>query len=117
MGTYTLLVDPGGNGYGPTLSFRWTNSKRVYFGNRLIWRGGSAVYTDRLGSVGKYFPYGEERPSATVGDAEKFGRWRIIQVNYAYNWLNLSEVIPFNVTTRTTQIVDYTAFIKRWAQI
>ncbi len=75
MGTYTLLVDPGGNGYGPTLSFRWTNSERVYFGNRLMWRGGSAVYTDRLGSVGKYFPYGEERPSATGGDGERFATY------------------------------------------
>jgi RHS repeat-associated protein len=75
MGTYTLVVDPGGNGYGPTLSFRWTNSERVYFGSRLMWRGGSAVYTDRLGSVGKYFPYGEERPAATGGDGEKFATY------------------------------------------
>ncbi len=33
------------------------------------------MYTDRLGSVGKYFPYGEERPSATGGDVEKFATY------------------------------------------
>ncbi len=70
MGTYTLLVDPGGNGYAPSLSFRWTNSERVYFGGRLIWRGGSAAYSDRLGVGGEVFPV---RRRAAVGDCGGYG--------------------------------------------
>jgi len=32
-----------------------------------------ALYpSDRLGSIGKYYPYGQERPSATTNDTEKF---------------------------------------------
>ena len=27
---------------------------------------------DRLGSIGKYYPFGIERPSATTNDTEKF---------------------------------------------
>jgi RHS repeat-associated protein len=30
------------------------------------------VYTDRLGSIGKFYPYGVERPSATANGTEKF---------------------------------------------
>jgi len=30
------------------------------------------VYGDRLGSIGKYYPYGQERPSATQNGTEKF---------------------------------------------
>ena len=46
-----------------------------YFGSMLIKNGNSPtnwVYSDRLGSVGKFFPYGVERPSATTNGTEKF---------------------------------------------
>jgi len=33
------------------------------------------VYTDRLGSIGKYYPYGQERPSATTNGTEKFATY------------------------------------------
>jgi hypothetical protein len=59
------------------VTLRWLN-ERAYFGGRLIWRSGGsfqAVYSDRVGSIGKYFPYGEERPSATAGNAEKFATY------------------------------------------
>src|SRR6266481_4855874 len=65
------------------LSFTLT-STNVYFGGKLISKGtynsaGSGdkvnltpVAADRLGSIGKFYPYGQERPSATGNDKEKF---------------------------------------------
>jgi len=57
----------------------------VYFGSKLVSKGTynsgctcadkvtlSAVAQDRLGSIGKYYPFGQERPSATANDKEKF---------------------------------------------
>ena len=37
-----------------------------YFGGKLIKNATGYVTPDRLGSIGKYFPYGQERPSATT---------------------------------------------------
>jgi len=59
-------------------------STNVYFGSKLISKGtynsgGSGDYVtlapvaaDRIGSIGKFYPYGTERPSATGNDKEKF---------------------------------------------
>jgi RHS repeat-associated protein len=62
-------------------------SANVYFGSRLIAKGVfsvgggndsssyvlmTSVATDRLGSIGKFYPFGQERPSATANDKEKF---------------------------------------------
>jgi RHS repeat-associated protein len=77
MGTYSLIVNPGGGGYPPSVTLRWLN-ERAYFGGRLIWRSdGSpqAVYSDRVGSVGKYFPYGEDRSAANAANGEKFATY------------------------------------------
>ncbi len=43
-----------------------------YFGGKLIKNAGGWVYADRLGSIGKFYPYGVERPSATTNGTEKF---------------------------------------------
>jgi RHS repeat-associated protein len=49
-----------------------------YFGRKLIKNGGSQytfgsyVVADRLGSIGKFYPYGQEKPSATTNGTEKF---------------------------------------------
>ena len=46
-----------------------------YFGRKLIKNGNSPVGyvgSDRLGSIGKYYPYGQEKPSATTNGTEKF---------------------------------------------
>ncbi len=43
-----------------------------YFGSKLIKNANGWVYSDRLGSVGKFYPYGIERPSATTNGTEKF---------------------------------------------
>lgn len=77
--------------------FTWTSSGTqhlgfslqatdAYFGVRLIAKATStescqqhidcvtlaSVATDRLSSIGKFYPYGQERPSATQNDTEKF---------------------------------------------
>jgi RHS repeat-associated protein len=46
-----------------------------YFGGKLVKNAGGYVHTDRLGSVGKYYPYGQERPSATTNNTEKFATY------------------------------------------
>jgi RHS repeat-associated protein len=45
-----------------------------YFGSKLIKNGNGNyfVYSDRLGSIGKFYPYGQERPTATTNGTEKF---------------------------------------------
>ncbi len=60
MGSYGLMATEGGPGYAPTLSFRW-NGEWAYFGKRLL------AYADRLGSVGRFFPYGEDRTGNSWG--------------------------------------------------
>ena len=69
--------------YGLQCTMKTTN---VYFGGKLILKGTystaypvpadyaalAAVAADRLGSIGKFYPYGQEKPSATTNDTEKF---------------------------------------------
>jgi RHS repeat-associated protein len=45
-----------------------------YFGSKLIKNGNGNyfVYSDRLGSIGKFYRYGQERPTATTNGKEKF---------------------------------------------
>jgi RHS repeat-associated protein len=43
-----------------------------YFGRKLIKNASGYVGADRLGSIGKYYPYGQEKPSATTNGTEKF---------------------------------------------
>jgi RHS repeat-associated protein len=43
-----------------------------YFGSRLLKNNNGWVYSDRLASIGKFYPYGQERPSATTNGTEKF---------------------------------------------
>jgi len=46
-----------------------------YFGGKLIKNASGYVGADRLGSIGKYYPYGQEKPSATTNGTEKFTRY------------------------------------------
>jgi RHS repeat-associated protein len=46
-----------------------------YFGGKLLMNASGFVHADRLGSVGKYLPFGEERPSATPNGTEKFATY------------------------------------------
>ena len=78
LATYQVVTAVGG-----ALSFNLATTN-VYLGSRLIAKGTvnssglydmvtlASVTTDRLGSIGKFYPYGQERPSATANDKEKF---------------------------------------------
>jgi RHS repeat-associated protein len=46
-----------------------------YFGGKLLKNSQGWVNQDRLGSIGKFFPYGQERPSATSDGTEKFATY------------------------------------------
>jgi RHS repeat-associated protein len=76
LGTYQMSVS------GSTIYFN-LQATNVYFGGKLIAKGSylsmggdyvnlTPVVADRLGSIGKFYPYGTERPSATQNDTEKF---------------------------------------------
>ena len=43
-----------------------------WFGGKLIKNAGGYVAADRLGSIGSFYPYGLEKPSATQNGKEKF---------------------------------------------
>jgi hypothetical protein len=77
LGTYLLYFD---GSTGPRL-----RETSVYFGGKLVSKGTyassctcadkvalAAVASDIRGSIGKFYPFGQERPSATASDKEKF---------------------------------------------
>ena len=68
--TYTNLTTP------PTqANWVWYASQtgtNYYFGGKLIKNAGGYVGSDRLGSIGKFYPWGQEKPSATTNGTEKF---------------------------------------------
>jgi RHS repeat-associated protein len=84
LGTYNVKYDTlYSSGYYLKLSQTW-----VYFGGKMVSKGVlnlsnstqdkvdlSSVIQDRLGSRGKYYPYGIERPSASANDTEKFATY------------------------------------------
>jgi RHS repeat-associated protein len=47
-------------------------TNNVYFGKKLISNSTGNVAQDRLGSIGKFYPWGQEKPSATTNGTEKF---------------------------------------------
>jgi RHS repeat-associated protein len=68
LATYQLSA------YGTQLVATATGTNQ-YFGGKLIKNSTGYVTPDRLGSIGKYFPYGQERPSATTDGKEKFATY------------------------------------------
>jgi RHS repeat-associated protein len=55
------------------IPYTWTfGVVNSYFGGKLLANGTGNVVQDRLGSVGKYYPWGQEKPSATTNGTEKF---------------------------------------------
>ena len=71
LGTYFAAVS--GSGAGTTMS--WSLSQtQVFFGRKLISRSISVAQEDIRGSVGSYYPYGEDRTS-TANDAIKFATY------------------------------------------
>jgi RHS repeat-associated protein len=76
LATYQLSVNGGvinDSSSAPVLVATQTGTN-YYFGRKLIknstWYG--YVAADRLGSIGKFYPYGQEKPSATTNGTEKF---------------------------------------------
>ena len=85
--TYSLVESP--SAYYSQCSFTAnTPTTNYYFGAKLIKNAGGYVYSDRLGTIGKSYPYGIERPSATTNNTEKFtGYYRDLETgnDYAIN--------------------------------
>lgn len=78
LATYNISGDPAVL-YSTTPSLTATIAvSNYYFGGKLIGKlttGMSSVTylgSDRLGSIGKYYPWGQEKPSATQNGTEKF---------------------------------------------
>ena len=68
IGTYKINGDQS-----PTFQQVATN---VWFGGRLIQKNGTSVGSDRLGSFGKYYPYGQEKGSGNPANGtEKFATY------------------------------------------
>ncbi len=75
LGTYSLTqYQPEGPDTLPQLVAAQTGTN-YYFGGKLVKNTGGYVTPDRNGSIGKYFPYGQERPSATTHGTEKFATY------------------------------------------
>ncbi len=69
MGSYTLTT----SGSGLSLVATGYN---VYFGARLVLKTEQGIVrADRLGSFGKYYPYGEERDPSGLDGTEKFATY------------------------------------------
>jgi RHS repeat-associated protein len=79
LGTYTLVDSY--SLYNPTTlsavsGYPSSTSLAVYFGGKRVAVGGVAFVPDRLGSKGKYYPYGEERNSPLLdNDQVKFASY------------------------------------------
>jgi RHS repeat-associated protein len=71
LGTYTITVNAGSGSTAPSFTLTQTGTN-YYFGRKLIKNAGGYVGADRLGSIGKFYPYGQEKPSATTNGTEKF---------------------------------------------
>jgi len=69
LGTYSLTVVAG-----PNLQDANTDVG-VYFGSKRIWSNGQVFTPERLGSKGKYFPYGEDRGTPLPNDQVKFATY------------------------------------------
>ena len=83
LASYNILMS------GNSMIFN-QNVANYYFGSKLIGHytsnvGLSITATDRLGSIGKYYPYGQEKPSATTNGMEKFtGYFRDSETGFDY---------------------------------
>jgi len=77
LGTYALTATPGtydGTYYGPYFYATQTGTN-YYFGGKLIKNAAGWVYSDRLGSIGKYYPYGSDRGTGNPASGEKFATY------------------------------------------
>lgn len=68
LATYQLTVN------GTQLQATPTGTN-YYLGGKLVQKAAGYVAADRLGSVGRFYPYGQEKPSATTNGTEKFATY------------------------------------------
>ena len=69
IGTFQFTV-------GPSSIWFVQESTEVWFGAKLVSKNGLPAVADRLGSFGKYYPYGEDRGSGNPSnDQEKFATY------------------------------------------
>jgi RHS repeat-associated protein len=59
----------------PLAGYSTSSSSYDYFGGKMIRNAQGWVNPDRLGSIGQYFSYGQQRPSATAEGTEKFATY------------------------------------------
>ena len=84
--TYTNLAQQG-----QQANYVWYATQtgtNYYFGSKLVKNASGYVGRDRLGSIGKFYPWGQEKPSATTNGTEKFtGYFRDAEtgLDYAVN--------------------------------
>jgi RHS repeat-associated protein len=74
LGTYRLSASAGQVSpqlIQPTFTASQTTTN-YYFGGKLIKNANGHVGADRFWSIGKYYPYGQEKPSAATNGTEKF---------------------------------------------
>ena len=74
LATYQLTTTLGVGPPSPSAPqfYATQTACNYYFGGKLIKNVNGWVYSDRLASIGKFYPYGIERPSATSNGTEKF---------------------------------------------
>jgi RHS repeat-associated protein len=96
LATYQIVITGGLTGVGsasaPTQMYASQTGTNYYFGRKLIKNAGGYVGADRLGSIGHFYPYGQEKPSATTNGTEKFtGYFRDAETgnDYAINRYHL----------------------------
>jgi len=79
LATYNVTGDPSvvyfwdnyDNAPTPAVTVAVATSN-YYFGGKLIKNANGYIGSDRLGSMGKFYPWGQEKPSATTNGTEKF---------------------------------------------
>jgi RHS repeat-associated protein len=81
IGKYKVRWNSDAPNYGAPNSFVFAKvEENLYFGSKpLKVNGGVNISADRLGSIrsGKdYFPYGQENPTTTAGDKEKYATYK-----------------------------------------
>ena len=69
LATYQMNVTQNVN---PPVMYASQTGTNYYFGAKLIKNAGGYVGADRLGSIGHFYPWGQEKPSATQNGTEKF---------------------------------------------
>ena len=72
LATYQLVVTEGTSQSPSASMFANQTGTNYYFGGKLIKNASGYLATDRLGSIGKYCPFGQEKGTGNPATGEKF---------------------------------------------